>query len=628
MKSIATADRLRPIVSNDARGCSPTAWTPNHELDAREWVAAGRRIGTIGRCIQWLLGDWIAYGNLKFGERYARASQITGYDPQTLMNMVYVASRFAASRRREALSWSHHETLAALERAEQEQWLDKAVAHRWSVSDLRMMLRTSRKRLLVRVDEREAKSDQERSESSKVAHDTSSANAQGDAFAPVLRQASKMSQPVPPAILRRTRSDPRVLEYRLARQATALPYFRPMTGQLGAVVQVEGRERVMLGSNNYLGLASHPRVIDAAREALHRYGTGSTGSRLLNGTLDLHIELEATLAEWLGAGDALAFTTGYQANIGMLTGLLCASDVVVCDSADHASILDGASISGARLMPFRHGRLDRLERLLQRQAPIHEGLLVVVDSVFSMGGDVADLPRIASICRDFGAALAVDEAHAVGVLGTHGQGAASELGVAAETHLRVGTFSKSLASSGGFVAGDADVIDMLRVKARSFLFTTASVPAALGAALAAIGICRSAEGAELIGRLRENVDYLRKGLGAIGLPTVEPTRVEGRDVASAIVPVVIGDGYYAALLWKALYDRDIYTSVALYPATARNRALIRLSVMAIHTREHLDRALEAFADIAARSEEMREQAAVLDDLVGHAARGEPAELAG
>jgi 8-amino-7-oxononanoate synthase len=279
-------------------------------------------------------------------------------------------------------------------------------------------------------------------------------------------------------------------------------------------------------------------------------------------------------------------------------------------------------------MPFRHGRLDRLERLLQRLAPTDDGLLVVVDGVFSMRGDVADLPRIASICRNAGAALAVDEAHAIGVLGPHGEGAASELGVTAETHLRVGTLSKSLASSGGFVAGDADVIDMLRVKSRSFLFTSASVPAALGAALTAVRICRSAEGAALMGRLRENVEYLRKGLGAIGLPTVEPTQVAGRDIVSAIVPVAIGDAYYAVLLWKALYDRDIYTSVALYPATSRNRALIRLSVMATHTRGHLDQAVEAFADIAKSSEEMHEQAAVLDTFVGQATRGEPAESIG
>ncbi len=337
-----------------------------------------------------------------------------------------------------------------------------------------------------------------------------------------------MSQREIPTILRRIRDDHRTLEYRLANRNSALPYFRPITGHVGSAMQIEGRERVMLGSNNYLGLASHPRVIAAARGALHRYGTGTAGSRLLNGTLDLHAELEAELADWLGTDDALVFVSGYQANVGMLSALLCESDVVVCDSADHASILDGVALSGARLMPFRHGRIDRLERLMQRHGSADGGVLIVVDSVFSMGGDVADLPRIANVCREADAALAVDEAHAIGVLGPHGEGAAAELGVAAATHIRVGTLSKALASSGGFVAGDSGVIDTLRVSARSFLFTSTAVPAAVGAALMAVKICRSAEGAELMGRLHENVRYLRRGLGEIGLPIVEPSRIDGR----------------------------------------------------------------------------------------------------
>jgi len=431
-----------------------------------------------------------------------------------------------------------------------------------------------------------------------------------------------MSQREIPTILRRIRDDHRTLEYRLANRNSALPYFRPITGHVGSAMQIEGRERVMLGSNNYLGLASHPRVIAAARGALHRYGTGTAGSRLLNGTLDLHAELEAELADWLGTDDALVFVSGYQANVGMLSALLCESDVVVCDSADHASILDGVALSGARLMPFRHGRIDRLERLMQRHGSADGGVLIVVDSVFSMGGDVADLPRIANVCREADAALAVDEAHAIGVLGPHGEGAAAELGVAAATHIRVGTLSKALASSGGFVAGDSGVIDTLRVSARSFLFTSTAVPAAVGAALMAVKICRSAEGAELMGRLHENVRYLRRGLGEIGLPIVEPSRIDGRELDTAIVAVNIGYSYYAVLLWKALYDRGIYTNVALYPATSRGGALIRLSVMATHTRRQLDEALAAFVVTAQESEEMQEQAAVLEAYVDSVTRGE------
>ncbi|HEV3046258.1 MAG TPA: aminotransferase class I/II-fold pyridoxal phosphate-dependent enzyme [Solirubrobacteraceae bacterium] len=384
---------------------------------------------------------------------------------------------------------------------------------------------------------------------------------------------------------------------------------------------MEGHERVMLGSSNYLGLAAHPGVISAAHAALSQYGTALNGSRLMNGTVDLHTELEAELAEWLGTEDALVFASGYNANVGLLSAILSEADVVVCDSANHASILDGVALSGARLMPFRHGRVDRLERLLSRRVAPGGGLLVAVDSIFSMRGDVADLPRIASVCRDTGATLVVDEAHAIGVLGRDGAGVVGELGVGGETHLRVGTLSKALAGAGGFVAGDRPVIDTLRVKARSFLFTASAVPAALGAALAALRICRSPEGAELRGRLIENAEYLRKGVSATGLSTVEPSRIGERDLVTPIVPVVIGHSYYAVLLWKALYDRGVYTDVALYPATSKNGALIRLSVMATHTRQHLDQALEALAHVVKESEELHEQAATVEAFIGRVVRG-------
>lgn len=424
-----------------------------------------------------------------------------------------------------------------------------------------------------------------------------------------------------PVVLSRANMDYRALEFRLSRHAGLSPYFKPITGHVGPVMAVEGAERVMLGSNNYLGLTSHPAVVEAAEKALVRYGTGMTGSRVLNGTLELHDELEAELADWLGTEEALVFATGYQANVGMLSGLLGSDDVVVCDSANHASILDGATLSGARLMPFRHGRMDRLERLLQREPP-SGGVLVVVDGVFSMEGDVADLPRIATLCAEHGAALAVDEAHAIGVLGSRGEGVVNELDVAAGTHLRVGTFSKSLASCGGFIAGDADVIEMLRVKARSFVFSAAGVPAAVGAALAAVKVCRSSEGLDLMTRLRNNVAYLRQGLDAIGLSVVAASRIADRDIVSAIVPVSVGDDYYAVLLWRALYERGIYTNVALYPATPKNKALIRMSVMAAHTTSHLDRAIEVFSEVAAESESLHEQARSLVSLVRNVANGE------
>src|SRR5881409_3894957 len=253
---------------------------------------------------------------------------------------------------------------------------------------------------------------------------------------------------------------------RAVREAGALPYFRELTGPAGPVVEMEGAERVMLGSNNYLGLTSDERVQQGAADALARYGTGLTGSRLLNGTIPLHLELEREIAEWMGTEDALVFSTGHQANLGALGTLLGPGDTVVVDSGDHASILDGCTLSRAKLRPFRHGRLDRLERTLEKAADDGGGVLVVVDGVFSMEGDVAPLPEIVELCSRFGARLMVDEAHALGVLGARGAGTCELFAVEDRVDLRMGTFSKSLASCGGFIAGPAEVIDFLRVSAR------------------------------------------------------------------------------------------------------------------------------------------------------------------
>ncbi len=382
---------------------------------------------------------------------------------------------------------------------------------------------------------------------------------------------------------------------RAAREHDALPYFRTIDGEPGPVVAMEGSERVMLGSNNYLGLTGDPRVKEAARAALERYGTALTGSRFLNGTIPLHLELEREIADWYGTEDALVFTTGYLANLGCLGTLLEPGDTVICDSGDHASILDGVTLSRARVRPFRHRRVDKLEAMLGRAAEDGGGVLVVVDGVFSMEGDVAPLPQIVALCERHGARLMVDEAHAVGVLGARGVGSCEALGVEDDVDLRMGTFSKSLASCGGFVVGPADVIDFLRIQARSFMFTAAAVPAAVGAALAAVRICRSAEGPELFARVLDNARYLHDGLSSLGFKVVEPTIMpDGSELVTPIVPVVVGDDWRAALLWKELFVAGVYTNVALYPAVARGGALLRTSVMATHEREHLDRALEAF----------------------------------
>ena len=398
-------------------------------------------------------------------------------------------------------------------------------------------------------------------------------------------------------LFEKARTHERLEQLKAAREHDLMPYFRVLEGPAGPVVEMEGRERIMLGSNNYLGLTGDPRVKQAARDALERYGTGLTGSRFLNGTLSLHLELEQELADWMGTEDALVFTTGYQANLGTIGTILEPGDTVICDSGDHASILDGCRLSGARLRPFRHNRMDKLEQMLERAAEDGGGMLVVVDGVFSMEGDIAPLPEIVELCERHGARLMVDEAHAVGVLGERGAGTCELFELEDRVDLRMGTFSKSLASCGGFIAGPAEVIEFLKISSRAFMFTAAAVPAAVGAALEAVRICRM-EGEPMFERLLDNAVYLHRGLSELGLRVVEPTRLpDGSDAITPIVPVVVGEDWQAALLWKALFDAGVYTNVALHPAVPPGGALLRTSLMATHERDHLDHALEIFGQV-------------------------------
>jgi 8-amino-7-oxononanoate synthase len=400
-----------------------------------------------------------------------------------------------------------------------------------------------------------------------------------------------------------------------ARAADVLPYFHVLSSPAMPVVEMEGAERIMLGSNNYLGLTGDERVMQGAEDALHRYGTGLTGSRLLNGTIPLHLELERELAEWMETEDALVFSTGHQANLGVLGTLLGPADTVIVDAGDHASILDGCLLSRAKLRPFRHNRLDKLEKMLERAQGDGGGILVVVDGVFSMEGDIAPLQEICELCERFGARLMVDEAHGAGVLGARGAGTAELLGVADRVDLRMGTFSKSLASCGGYVAGSHEVIEYLRIYARSFLFTASAVPAAVGAALAALRVVRSEDGPPLLARALENAWRLRDGLHERGFAVVSPQllgtganvqqhapglREDGagaREIVTPIVPVLVGDDWKAALLWRALYDAGVFVNTALHPAVPPGGALLRTSVMATHDAATLERALERFSAV-------------------------------
>jgi 8-amino-7-oxononanoate synthase len=408
----------------------------------------------------------------------------------------------------------------------------------------------------------------------------------------------------PVDVFEKARSHDRLEQLEAAKQHDLLPYFRLIESEAGPVMEMEGHEVIMLGSNNYLGLTGDPRVKQAARDALEHYGTALTGSRFMNGTTPLHVELEREIAEWMRTEDALVFTTGYQANVGCLGTILEPGDTVICDSGDHASILDGCRLAGAKLRPYRHNRVDKLEKMLERATEDGGGVLVVVDGVFSMEGDVCDLPRVVELCKAHGARLMVDEAHGVGVLGARGAGACELFGLEDEVDLRMGTFSKSLASCGGFIAGGADVIEYLKISARAFMFSASAVPAAVGAALAALRVIR-AEGPRLFEALLDNAEYLREGLRGLGLRVVEPgTLADGSVATTPVVPVIVGDDWQAVLLWKALFDAGVYTNVAIHPAVPPGGALLRTSLMATHEREQLDRALDKIGQVIEKFPEL------------------------
>ncbi|MDQ2940510.1 MAG: aminotransferase class I/II-fold pyridoxal phosphate-dependent enzyme [Actinomycetota bacterium] len=398
-------------------------------------------------------------------------------------------------------------------------------------------------------------------------------------------------------VFERARHDQRRELMELGRRAGAIPYFRVVESHAAPVVTMEGRDRLMLGSNNYLGLTEDLRVKQAAHDAIDQYGTALTGSRLQNGTIPLHRELEEELAAWYGTEDALVFTSGYLANLGAISALLRRGDAVVVDSLDHASILDGCNLSGARLYPYAHNRIDKLDTMLGRAAEQGGAALVVVNTVLSMEGGVIDLAAVVESCCKHGVRLLADEAHALGVLGARGTGLTELFGLEDQVDLRMGTFSKSLASCGGFIAGPADVIDYLRVSARAFLFTVSAVPAAVGAALQAIRICRSDEGPQLFARVLKNAARLRDGVRELGFRTVDDLEApDGTEFLTPIVPLRVGDETETIVLWNALWELGLYANVAVYPAVPPGQALIRMSVMATHDDSHLEQALEILAE--------------------------------
>lgn len=363
------------------------------------------------------------------------------------------------------------------------------------------------------------------------------------------------------------------------------PYFIPLDETEGTVATYKGHKLIMCGSNNYLGLTTHPKVREAAIEAVRRYGTSCTGSRFLNGTLAMHEQLEAELADYVGKEAALVFSTGYQTNLGIISSLVGRGDVIIIDRDDHASIVDGCRLSLGEMKRYRHNDMADLERVLQ-SVDADAGKLVIVDGVFSMGGDIALLPEIIPLCQRYGARLMVDDAHSIGVLGG-GRGTAAHFGVTDQVDLIMCTFSKSFASLGGFVAGSEPVIHYIKHHARSIIFSASMPPSNVAAALAALDVMRSEP--ERIERLMHNARKMKEGLTSLGFNT--------GNSQTPVIPVIIGDDMLTFTMWRALFDAGVFVNPVIAPGVPPKQQLLRTSYMATHTEEQLDQVLEIFGAV-------------------------------
>ena len=360
------------------------------------------------------------------------------------------------------------------------------------------------------------------------------------------------------------------------------PYFMPLDDTEGTEVTIGDKKLVMIGSNNYLGLTTHPKVREAAIEATRHFGTSCTGSRFLNGTLAWHLELEKRLAVYVEKEAALVFSTGYQTNVGTISSLVGRNDYVITDKDDHASIVDGCRLSFGTMKRFRHNDVQDLERVLGKIPP-RAGKLVVVDGVFSMGGDIAPLPDIIPLCKKYNARLMVDDAHAIGVLGG-GKGTSIHLGVNDDVDLVMGTFSKSFASLGGFIAGTADVIHYIQHHARSLIFSASMPPGNVAAVSAALDVML--EEPQRIQRVNEIGDYMRREFQKLGFDTGSSQ--------TPIIPIIIGDMAATFLVWRLLFEEGIYTNPVIPPAVPANQSLLRTSYMATHTDKQMEFVLDKF----------------------------------
>jgi 8-amino-7-oxononanoate synthase len=374
-------------------------------------------------------------------------------------------------------------------------------------------------------------------------------------------------------------------DFTIAREAIAAgiyPYFIPLSENEGTEAEYQGKRLIMCGSNNYLGLTTHPQIRQAAKDAIERYGTSCTGSRFLNGTLEMHEELERQLADYVGKEAALVFSTGMQVNLGTISALVGRGDVVIMDKEDHASIVDGALLSFGETKRFRHNDLGDLERVLS-SIPDGKGKLVVVDGVFSMEGDLAPLPEMIPLCKKYGARLMVDDAHGMGVMGG-GKGTAEHFGLTDEVDLIMATFSKSFASLGGFIAGDDDVIHYIKHHARSLIFSASIPPANAAASLAALQVMKDEP--ERIARLNQIAERMRNDFQKLGFNT--------GNSCTPVIPIIIGDDMKTVFAWRQLFDNGVFVNPVIPPGVAQGRQLLRTSYMATHTDEQLDQVLDIF----------------------------------
>jgi 8-amino-7-oxononanoate synthase len=397
---------------------------------------------------------------------------------------------------------------------------------------------------------------------------------------------SKKSHPVSAEILPLKAKASRFHESRMVKSLGIYPYFREISSAQDTAVTIDGRTLLMFGSNSYLGLTNHPEVKKAAMDAINLYGTGCSGSRFLNGSLDIHRMLEEELAELVGLPGAIVYSTGFQANLGAISTMVDRGDYVITDRMDHASIIDGCRLSFGRKLKFLHNDMEDLDRVMRVLTP-ESGKLVVVDGVYSMEGDIAPLPEITKLCERYRASLMVDDAHGIGVMGTLGAGTVNHFGLEKKVHMIMGTFSKSLASLGGFIAADEDTIEYLKHKSRALIFSASMPPSNVEAVRAALRIMKREP--ERVARLWENTKRMREGLRSIGYDTGLSE--------TPIIPVRVGESLTAFKMCAELDKAGVFVNPVVAPAVDEGDCIIRLSLMATHTPEQVDFALDKIEHI-------------------------------